>query len=233
MTAQEKLQQTLTSYNLKEVTKTHLEQLKYMRDNLNCEEIECKECILGDGNSLNKIKCYDRSTLTFVGCKKKFISEAKEIIDAVEQCNSQKYNDNIDLITLEVSEEFNNCVMINIKYNCDKVESLVLEDGFEFNFNKNYLFETGIFKCLLEDIKSTIDKTNKELSKQNLTPEEYYSQIPEVEFKHGEENYHIYWSFTFNKYIIDYVRCNKFLGLKYITKEDAEKFCEIYNNKLV
>ena len=141
--------------------------------------------------------------------KKSLYQKLKKIIDAVEQCNSQKYNDNIDLITLEVSEEFNNCVMINIKYNCDKVESLVLEDGFEFNFNKNYLFETGIFKCLLEDIKSTIDKTNKELSKQNLTPEEYYSQIPEVEFKHGEENYHIYWSFTFNKYMIDYVRCNK------------------------
>ena len=84
MTAQEKLQQTLTSYNLKEVTKTHLEQLKYMRDNLNCEEIECEECILGDGNTLNKIKCYNRSTLIFDGGKEKFISEAKEIIDAVE-----------------------------------------------------------------------------------------------------------------------------------------------------
>lgn len=60
---------------------------------------------------------------------------------------------------------------------------------------------------------------------------EEYSKIKEVEFKFGEPNYFVGYSNFTENYFVD---CERFptIGLKYVSKEDAQNFVTI-QNKLI
>lgn len=63
------------------------------------------------------------------------------------------------------------------------------------------------------------------------TPEGYYQSLGEIPFVEFNENYFVTYENPTNRYIVihDDGNNNRVSGMKYISKEDAEKFCKKFN----
>lgn len=89
-------------------------------------------------------------------------------------------------------------------------------------------------KVNLDKLIELVEKINNKYGIPKTTPEEDYGKLEKLEFKPGEENYFVYYSEEDKFYFID---CSciynmSSCGMKYISREDANKFCDKWNKKI-
>lgn len=106
-------------------------------------------------------------------------------------------------------------------------ETLYL-NGNDIDFDNEPIYMN---KRTLDNLIELIEKINKKYGIPKTTPKEDYDKFEEVEFKPGDKNYFIYFNEEDKVYYVDsYKNYNTSLfGLKHISREDAEKFCNKWN----
>lgn len=159
-----------------------------------------------------------------------------------------KINKNGEVLIIESIKSFDNTMAWRIAYQDEEVlkrgkfidEEIGVKSFLYPQFSKDFLYLKGknnehddvVAICTIEEekeIQRIVKLINEKYGKKKLTAEEYYKQIPAVPFVPGEYNFYIVYSHDDKSYSIgNYCFCEIF-GMKCISKEDAKRFCEIYN----